>query len=140
MFGQYSNDWRGRTTMAEFRRRYPTGTVRKPRTCTGHNRVVVHYPDGTTRFILHNTAVVTRYPNGRIILADNGWATMTTRRAMSQGLRELTGHQGVNVFSGDKKAHALCIVSRAGNGDYIRDVREFDSPFETAYFCTPKED
>lgn len=98
MFGQYSQmpGSGNRYTMAEYRRVYRAGTIRRPRTCTPHNRIVQTLEDGTVRFVLHDTAVVTRHPDGSITLDDGGWRTMTTRRAMMEGLCELVGiHVGI---------------------------------------------
>lgn len=110
MFGQYSYDCQGRQTLADFRRyKFPDPAIKvsKPKTCTGHNRFVVEYPDGKREFWLHQTPVVTWEPTGTVTLRDGGWATMTTRRAMMEGIKELTG-ASVGIYGGSHTKHNHC--------------------------------
>lgn len=58
---------------------------------TMNNRAIVTADDGSRQFRLHDTAVAVLRPDGTLILDDGGWVTATTRRAMAQGVRALTG-------------------------------------------------
>ena len=125
MYRQYSEGTTGRRlTMAEYRKYYATSNARKPRTCTGHNRVVYTAPDGSQRFMLHTTDVAVLNADGTITLNDGGWPTMTTRRAMAEGITELTG-LNIPVHSGDK-VHDHCVGRRLHfNGSVTFDPQQF---------------
>lgn len=58
----------------------------------GHNRVTFTYPDGSRAFRLYFTDVVRVFPNGDIVLDDGGYPTMTTRRAIGEGVEALLEH------------------------------------------------
>lgn len=91
MYGQYSDQSSRSLTMTEYRRYHAAPNATRPKTCTGHNRVVYTAPDRTRRFMLHTTDVVTLNNDGTVTLDDGGWPTLTTRRAMTEGIFELTG-------------------------------------------------
>jgi hypothetical protein len=81
MYGQYSESYVGRRTKADM---MPATAIDAK--VVGHNRIAINYPDGSRAYRLHRTDVVRVWPNGDIRLDDGGWPTMTTRRAMNQGL------------------------------------------------------
>jgi len=128
MYGQYSYNSAPRQTIAEFSRYRVTANakVSKPKTCTGHNRFVVEYPSGAKEFWLHSTAVVTLHPNGKVTLRDGGWTSKTTRRAMCQGVKELTGI-GVGISGGSHVKHDHCLWGSRDTG------------FNCPYTFTPKK-
>ena len=123
----YTRD--NRRPMADFRRQFPDYKVRKPNRVTGHNRAVVDYGDGAMAFILHATEIVSIDKDGNLYLYDGGWATRTTRKAMAEGVFELTGKR-VAVYTGKKKAH---VFRDFGSEEEI----EFDSGsiLEVENFC-----
>lgn len=66
----------------------------------GHNRMIYTRADGRRAFRLIHTDVVTVLPSGRVLIQTGGWASMTTRRAIMEGLEALgckgayTSHTG----------------------------------------------
>lgn len=118
MYGQFSYEHRRRMTIEEFKLRNRLyNEVSKPKTCTGHNRFVVSQLSGAKQFWLLDTPVVTLSLDGSITLRDDGWQTMTTRRAMMEGIFELTG-KAVGIY-GDSRA----------NTDHIMGSTPFRCPF-----------
>lgn len=124
-FGQFSGASMAgkRWTVAE----QLSGAWAKPGTAkrVGHNRVAYTDLHGNRCYRLHLTDVVMVAPDGTVKLQDGGFATITTRRAMTQGLR----HFGIESFSvwGWKKGeyrHTLCDYRQAE-----RIVTPFACPF-----------
>jgi hypothetical protein len=109
MYGQYSPNGGARMThedkRANARAFGPVATIRNPTTCTAHNRYIARYFEGVTRFFLHRTPVVT-LDGETVTLDDGGYPTMTTRRAMAEGVKELTGCT-VNVWGEGDGCHQV---------------------------------
>jgi hypothetical protein len=84
MFGQYSEAAPSRRTKADLLAgANPIGSPR----VVGHNRLVWRDADGWIHYRLHQTDVVSYHATkNHLVLNDGGWPTMTTTRAMKQGL------------------------------------------------------
>ena len=91
----------------------------------GHNRIVYDMPDGSRRYRLHMTDVVTREADGSYTLDDGGYRTITTRRAMVQGLRLLSGRRDFAIWSGKPKFDH--ILARHADTDHGHTEVGFDS-------------
>ncbi len=105
MFGQYSYNGVGRLTKEQL-----TPSLAAASRKAGHNRVIWTRANGEQRYRLIGTDVVVRYPDGTFLLDDGGYPTMTTRRAMLQGLAALGCKMNPNL-GGDKRAgtdHVYC--------------------------------
>lgn len=88
MYGQYSETGGFRRTKNDMVAHLPCGyrDARK----AGHNRLIWTDAEGGRHYRLHRTDVVSVSPDGwTMTLADGGYATMTTRRAMAQGMAAL---------------------------------------------------
>lgn len=88
MYGQYSETGGFRRTKKDMVAHLPCGyrDARK----AGHNRLIWTDAEGGRHFRLHRTDVVSVSPDGRTMtLRDGGYETMTTRRAMSEGMQAL---------------------------------------------------
>lgn len=86
-FGQYTTGNRhkypmdpqvtaGRHTIADLKRWLPHGwdEVKK----TAHNELTATYPDGTVRVLYHRTVIVTKKPDGSIVIDNGGYGTPST--------------------------------------------------------------
>lgn len=112
MYGQYTNS-RYSGKRWKLGEGLPDGASQIKR--EGHNRQSYTMPDGTRRFRLHATDVVVLSADGlTVTLDDGGYATMTTRRAMSEGVEALTGIAVAVWGTGNRNAvHALNGPGRA---------------------------
>jgi hypothetical protein len=63
-------------------------------------RTIVDDVGEQIQVILHNTAVVVKMPDGRVMLNSGGWSTLTTKTAINQALRLLGRAERVVMKSG----------------------------------------
>lgn len=102
MFGQYSySENAGRrytkeelASFARWEKDPENGGVYFPGRLTqtkkaGHNRLLYTRDDGTRGFMLHQTTVAQTTADGRVLIQTGGWASMTTRRAILEGVEAL---------------------------------------------------
>lgn len=87
-YGQHSNASKGKRTKDDLLRSCDRGYLHTQ--LWGHNRLYVVYSD-RAEHRLHDTAVVTKYNSGEIVIDDGGWPTLTTRTAIVQALTLATG-------------------------------------------------
>lgn len=119
MYGQYSYNGAGRLTKSEI-----VPSIANKAKKVGHNRVVWSYGPNKTMYRLIGTDVVTRFADGTFMITDGGFATMTTRRAMMQGLKELGCEMNPGIY-GCKKAGTDHVYIWRENGE------RRETPFKT---------
>lgn len=64
------------------------------------DRTIVDGCGEQIRVILHNTAVVVKMPDGRVMLNSGGWSSLTTKTAINQALMLLDRPERVVMKNG----------------------------------------